>query len=73
MHAAHVVLVRPNLVHLLEIQGLEHSVKPRVRLLHLGPLVVGGQGPTHAVLRPIGSTGRFYQIDRAWANIAVVR
>src|SRR6185295_2519128 len=36
VHAAHVVLVGPDLVHLAEIEGLEDAVEARVRLLQLG-------------------------------------
>src|SRR4029077_11273409 len=64
MHAADMLAVGPDLLHLPEIEGLEHPVEARVGLLDLRALVVthalsitsavgfGGTPSTWAVLGP---------------------
>ena len=63
MNAADVVRVRPDLLHLAEVEAFERAVEARIRLDELGLVLVRGQ-LGHAITQVISlaSTPRFYQI-----------
>ena len=63
MNAPDVVRVRPDLLHLAEVEALERAVEARIRLDELGLVLVRGQ-VGHVITRSLRrrSTTRFYQI-----------
>jgi hypothetical protein len=63
MNAPDVVRVRPDLLHLAEVEAFERAVEARIRLDELGLVLVRGQ-LGHAITQVIShaSTPRFYQI-----------